>query len=58
MAGHVFREVKLGRMRERELSAVAFTLPLGFAQSEVPVVETLRSLHSIRHDEEADPGPS
>ncbi|KAF9074176.1 hypothetical protein BDP27DRAFT_1317425 [Rhodocollybia butyracea] len=56
-AGHVFREVRLGRMRERELSAVAFTLPLAFAQSEIPVGETL-SLHSIHRDEEADEDPS
>jgi hypothetical protein len=35
--GHVFREVRLGRMRERELSTVALTRPLAFQQSEVPV---------------------
>ncbi|KAF9074175.1 hypothetical protein BDP27DRAFT_1317424 [Rhodocollybia butyracea] len=38
--GHVFREVKLGRMRERELSTVAFTLSLAFQQSKMPVGET------------------
>ncbi|KAF9062141.1 hypothetical protein BDP27DRAFT_305605 [Rhodocollybia butyracea] len=47
-AGHVFREVKLGRMRERELT-------LAFQQSKIE--ETL-SLRSIPHDEEAREGPS
>jgi hypothetical protein len=49
-AGHVFREVRLGRMRERELSiGVLTTLPLPSEQPGVPVPvgETL-SLHSIR----------
>ncbi|KAF9061026.1 hypothetical protein BDP27DRAFT_1370045 [Rhodocollybia butyracea] len=45
-AGHVFREVKLGRMREREFT-------LAFQQSGVE--ETL-SLHSIPHNEEVEEG--
>ncbi|KAF9074118.1 hypothetical protein BDP27DRAFT_1416440 [Rhodocollybia butyracea] len=48
MAGYVFREVRLGRMRERELSTLAITL-----HQQHQAEETL-SLHSIRHDEEAE----
>ncbi|KAF9060722.1 hypothetical protein BDP27DRAFT_1429721 [Rhodocollybia butyracea] len=50
--GHVFREVKLGRMKEREL-----TLPLAFQQSEVPVEGTL-PLHPMHRDENAEESPS
>ncbi|KAF9070705.1 hypothetical protein BDP27DRAFT_1323276 [Rhodocollybia butyracea] len=47
-AGYVFREVRLGRMREHELT-------LAFQQS---TVEEILSLHSIHHDEEPEEAPS
>ncbi|KAF9067118.1 hypothetical protein BDP27DRAFT_1365098 [Rhodocollybia butyracea] len=50
--GHVFREVRLGRMKEREL-----TLPLAFQQSEVPV-EGILPLHPMHRDENAEESPS
>ncbi|KAF9070711.1 hypothetical protein BDP27DRAFT_1446807 [Rhodocollybia butyracea] len=47
-AGHVFREARLGRIRERELT-------LAFQQS---IMEENLSLHSIHRDEEKEEAPS